>query len=280
MALDPSCVGKRLDPVVTSYDWRDVALYALGLSATTDDLGYLLDQPAPKVLPTFGVVPAFAPVFEALRGTGANLVTLLHSGQRSELFRPFPAAGELHTTVSITGIWDMKVGAIVEATSDTAVNGEPVARTVWHLLLRGEGGFGGPRPPKLLKTKPPSGVAPAFRTEVATAPTQALLYRLNGDINPIHSHPPVAKEAGFERPILHGLCFYGIAARVALKELGGDEPARFRAFDARFSSVVYPGDSLIVEGWPLPEPGQAAVTVTVKETGEKVIANALFEYRN
>ena len=105
-----------------------------------------------------------------------------------------------------------------------------------------------------------------------------MLYRLNGDINPIHSHPEVAKAAGFDRPILHGLCFYGIAARVALKALAGDEPARFKAFEARFAKVVMPGDTLVVEAWPLETPGQAAVTVTVKESGDKAIANALFEY--
>lgn len=277
MTLDLSCVGKRIGPVVTSYDWRDTALYAIGLSAGTSDLGYLLDDPPPKVLPTFGVVPAFAPVFDALGLTGGNLVTLLHSAQRTELIKPFPAAGDMRTEVFIEGIWDMKIGALVSVVTETAVDGAPTTRTIWHLLMRGEGGFGGERPPKLLRTKPPAG-DPAFRVEVETADNQALLYRLNGDVNPIHSHPEVAREAGFDRPILHGLCFYGIAARAALKALAGDEPARFKAFEARFAKVVMPGDTLVVEGWPLDTPGEAAVTVTVKETGQKAIANALFQF--
>jgi acyl dehydratase len=278
MAIDLAKVGMKVGPVVESYDWRDAALYALGLSAGTSDLKYLLDDPPAEVLPTFGVIPAFPPVFEALRKTGGNLVTLLHSAQRTELVSTFPPQGEMSTEVEVTGIWDMKIGALVEVSSTTQVAGETVARTTWQLLMRGEGGFGGPRPPKLLRTKPPEGVDPAFRIEVPTTETQALLYRLNGDINPIHSHPRVAKEAGFDRPILHGLCFYGIAARVALKELAGNKPARFKAFEARFAKVVLPGETLIVEAWPLDEPGQAAVTVTVKETGQKAIANALFEY--
>ncbi len=279
MSLDISTVGTKVGPITTPYHWRDTALYAIGLGAGEDDLGYLLDNPPPKVLPTYGVIPAFSPVFEALRQTGGNLVTLLHSAQRTELIRPFPPEGEMETEAEVTGIWDMKIGALVEVTSRTAVAGEPVARTVWHLLMRGEGGFGGGRPPRLLRTKPPAETAPAFSVEVPTSRNQALLYRLNGDINPIHSHPEVARSAGFERPILHGLCFYGIAARIALRELAGDDPARFKAMEARFAKVVMPGDTLVVEGWPLEEPGRAALTVTVKESGEKAIANALFEYR-
>ncbi len=278
MTVDVSKVGFTVGPVVKRYDWRDTALYALGLCAGTDDLGYLLDNPPPKVLPTFGVIPAFPPVFDALRATGGNLVTLLHSAQRTELLSPFPAQGEMSTTVRIKGIWDMKIGALVSVESNTAVDGVDTARTEWHLLMRGEGGFGGERPPQLLRTKPPADTAPAVRQEVPTALTQALLYRLSGDVNPIHSHPEVAKAAGFDRPILHGLCFYGIAARTALKALAGDDPSRFKAFESRFAKVVMPGDTLIVEAWPLETPGQAAVTVTVKETGEKAIANALFEF--
>ncbi len=279
MTIDISKTGYTVGPIKTSYSWRDTALYAIGLGAGTDDLDYLLDVPPPKVLPTYGVIPAFPPVFEALRATGGNLVTLLHSAQRTELIRPFPSEGEMETKVHIKGIWDMKIGALVSVESNTFVNGKHTARTEWQLLMRGEGGFGGERPPGLLRTKPPADVEPTIRTEVPTSRSQALLYRLNGDINPIHSNPETAKQAGFDRPILHGLCFYGIAARIVLKELCNDDPARFNAFEARFAKVVMPGDTLIVEAWPLETPGQAAVTVTVKETGEKAIANALFEYK-
>jgi len=158
------------------------------------------------------------------------------------------------------------------------VDGEPACRTVWQLLVRGAGGFGGPRPPGGLRVKPPKGQAEAFEVEVQTSRDQALLYRLNGDVNPIHADPEVARQAGFDRPILHGLCTYGIAGRVALKELAGDDPARFKALEARFSKVVMPGDTLVVRGYPLEESGRAALTVTVKESGEQAIANALLEY--
>ena len=173
----------------------------------------------------------------------------------------------------------MKVGALAVVDTETEVGGELACRTSWQLLLRGAGGFGGERPPQGLRTKPPKDQAPDFEVKVRHARNQALLYRLTGDINPIHSHPEVAKQAGFERPILHGLCTYGIAGRVALKALAGDDPARFKAFEVRFAKVVMPGDTLIVRGYLLETAGQAAITVTVDESGELAIANALFEYR-
>lgn len=279
MTLDRNSVGYRVGPAEQRYNWRDVALYALGLGAGTQDLGYVLDRPAPKVLPTFGVIPAFGPVFEAMGRTRADLVQLLHTGQRTELLAPVPSEGLMRTTAMIRGIWDMKVGAIAYVDTETDVNGEPAWRTTWQLLLRGEGGFGGERPPAGLRAKPPKDKAPDFEVAVQTRREQALLYRLTGDVNPIHSHPEVAQQAGFERPILHGLCTYGIAARIALKELAGDDPTRFRAFETRFAKVVMPGDTLIVRGYRLEENGQAAVTVTVEQTGEQAIANSLFEYR-
>jgi acyl dehydratase len=184
----------------------------------------------------------------------------------------------MSTTARIAGIWDMKIGAAVQVETETAVDGTPACRTTWQLLVRGAGGFGGERPPQSLRTRPPRDRAAAFEVEVPTARTQALVYRLTGDINPIHARPEVAAEAGFDRPILHGLCTYGIGARVALKALAANDPARFRAFEARFSKVVMPGDTLVVRGWTLDEPGQAAITVSMAGSGEQAIANALFEF--
>jgi acyl dehydratase len=230
------------------------------------------------VLPTYGVIPAFEPVFRAVAATGGDLVQLLHTSQRIELVKPFPAKGELRTSAHLRGIWDMKLGALVAVDTETEVDGALACRTTWQMLMRGEGGFGGERPPTSLKTRPPKDATPAFEVEVPTSRDQALLYRLTGDVNPIHSHPEVAKMAGFDRPILHGLCTYGIAGRMALKHLAGDEPARFKALETKFSKVVMPGDTLIVRGYTLETPGQAAITVTVKETGLEAIANGLFEY--
>jgi acyl dehydratase len=276
MTLDIRCVGMTLGPVRTEYSWKDCALYALSLGAGNEDLDYVLD-PQPRVLPTFSVLPAFDPVFELLRRTGGDLVTLLHSAQRTELLHPFPSCGQMDTTATITGIYDMKIGATVIIETHTRVNEILTATTVWTLLLRNAGGFGGDRPPPRLKTRPPERPAD-FSAEMSTAETAALLYRLNGDVNPIHSHPDIARAAGFDRPILHGLCFYGIAGRVALRHLANNDPGRFKTLECLFAKPVFPGDTLIIEGWKLDTPGTAALTVTVKETGIRAIANCLFEF--
>ena len=279
MTLDLTAVGHRVADREQRYTWKDVVLYALATGAGERDLTYVLDDPAPQVLPTFGVIPAFEPVFDAMRRTGGDLVQLLHTGQRTELLRPLPSQGLMRTAATLRGLWDMKVGALAIVDTETAVDGEPAVRTSWQLLLRGAGGFGGERPPQGLRTKPPKDAAPAFEARVPTSRSQALLYRLTGDVNPIHARPDVAKLAGFDRPILHGLCTYGIAGRTALAGLAGDDPGRFVALDARFAKVVMPGDTLLVRGYPLEQPGQASITVTVEETGELAIANALFEWK-
>lgn len=262
-----------------SYNWRDTALYALALGAGTDDLQWVRNEPAPAVLPTYGVIPAFEPMFEVMKETGADLVQLLHTAQVTEQVAALPAAGTMTTTATLRGLWDMKIGATAIVDTETSVDGTLCTKTTWELLLRGEGGFRGPRPPSIKRTRVPKDAPPLFEVTVPTRHEQALLYRLTGDINPIHSDPEVAKAAGFDRPILHGLCTYGIAGRIALKELAGDDPSRFVSLDSRFAKMVLPGDTLIVRGYALPEPGQAALTVTIEESGEQPIGSALFKYK-
>jgi acyl dehydratase len=276
MSLKLDAVGVKVGPFEQPYTWKDVALYALSVGAGTDDLDFLL-EPTPQVLPSFGVIPAFQPVFAALEHVGGDLVQLLHSAQRTELVKPFPANGTLSTVAEVKGIWDMRVGALVNIETTTSVDGQIHARTVWSLLIRGAGGFESERAPALLRTRAPKDTAPTFTATWQTSPAQALLYRLTGDVNPIHARPDVAKAAGFERPILHGLCTYGYAAREALKALSGNDPARFKSFDARFTALVLPGQTLQVQGWVL-EPGKAAITVSVAETAEQAIAHGLYHY--
>lgn len=277
MALNMESVGEVAESE-SRYNWRDVALYALSLGAGTGDLRYVLDEPAPEVLPTFPVLSAFEPVFQVMGRSGCRIVQVLHTSQCTELIKPYPPSGTVRTRATLVGLWDMKIGALGRVETEAYVDGELRARTMWELLVRGEGGFGGARPPKRPKVRVPKDAVPAFEVEVPTAPHQALLYRLNGDTNPIHSNPEVAKEAGLDAPILHGLCTYGIGARVALRELAGDDPGRFKSFEARFSKMVLPGQTLVVSGYALPEPGLAAVSVRVKETGEDAIGAARFEF--
>lgn len=276
MSLNLDAVGRSVGPFEHSYEWQDVVLYALALGTGSDKLDYLLD-PAPKVLPTFGVIPAFKPVFAALELTGLSMTRLLHSAQLTEQQKPWPARGVVSTVATILGISDMRVGALVQIETRSSLAGEQVARTVWSLLVAGVGPFESAKPPPLLRTKPPRGAAPDFREVCATHSTQALLYRLTGDVNPIHAHPEAARAAGLEQPILHGLCTYGFAARSGVAALCGDDPLRFRSFEARFTKPVLPGQTLEIEGFVL-APGEAAITVKVSETGELAIGNGLFLY--
>ena len=276
MTLNLGAIGTTVGPFDHAYTWKDVALYALAVGAGPTDLDYLL-EPAPKVLPTWAVIPALIPVFEALGETGGDLLKLLHTGQRTELRRPFPPAGVVSTTAQVKGIWDMRVGAVINIETRSSIGSELVATTLWSLLIQGETGFPSERPPPGLRVRPPKGESPAFSVPWQTSPAQALLYRLTGDLNPIHARPEVAAAAGLPAPILHGLCAYGFAARIALKELAGDDPGRLRTFEVRFSRPVLPGQTLLVQGYRL-APGSAALTVGIQETSELAIGNALFEY--
>lgn len=276
MALNLGAIGQTFGPFRHAYAWKDVALYALALGAGPDELPFLL-EPSPLVLPTFAVIPAFEPVFAALHTIGGDLLKLLHTAQKVEQLKPFPAEAVLHTSAQVQGIWDMRIGALINIETRTEIGGELYARTLWSLLIQGEGGFPSERPPGGLRTKPPKDATPLFTRSFATSPAQALLYRLTGDLNPIHARPEAAQAAGLAAPILHGLCTYGFAARVALAELAGADPRRFRAFEARFSRPVLPGQTLVAEAYAL-APGSAALTVRVEGAPELVIGNGLFEF--
>jgi len=220
-------------------------------------------------------------VFEALKLTGLGLTKLLHTAQRVERIACPPPEGVVSTTATVVGISDMRVGALVQIETQSEVAGTPIARTLWSLLVADVGPFESARAPALLRTRAPRDTAPTFVETWATAPNQALLYRLTGDLNPIHASPEAAHAAGLERPILHGLCTYGFAGRAALHAFCDDDPARFVSFEARFSKPVVPGQTLATKGYLL-EPGQAAITVEVAEPGGPgalVIANALFQFQ-
>jgi len=276
MALNLGAIGQTFGPFEHPYAWNDVALYALALGAGPDELPFLL-EPSPLVLPTFAVIPAFKPVFAALHVIGGDLLKLLHTAQKVELVKPLPAEAVLSTTPRVLGIWDMRIGAIINIETRTSIAGELYACTLWSLLIQGETGFPSERPPAGLRTKPPKDASPIFSRTFPTSSAQALLYRLTGDLNPIHARPEAASAAGLSAPILHGLCTYGFAARAALHELCGGEPRRFRSFEARFSRPVLPGQQLVAEGYTL-APGSAAITVRASEAPELVIANAHFEF--
>jgi acyl dehydratase len=285
MPINPQAVGLTGDPVRHSWDTRDVLLYALGVGAGAvdplDELQFTTENSMDAdlvVLPTMAVVLGVG-------GTGAfgaigtfNPAMLVHGEQAITLHGPIPTKGEVETVGTITGIYDKVKGAVVEVTSTSTdtTTGEVLFTNVMSAFIRGEGGFGGERGPSGPKNVAPER-APDHSVAYATRPDQALLYRLSGDRNPLHSDPAFAAFGGFDRPILHGLCTYGFTGRGLLHLLCGSDPARFTSIEGRFSSPVVPGETLTVNAW---ETGEGeAVFQTQGDDGRVVLDAGRITYR-
>jgi acyl dehydratase len=282
MPINPDAVGAESDPVETSWTSKDALLYAVGVGAGSIDPAQELQFTTEnskgitqQVLPTFAVIVGM--------GGGAfgkigdfNWAMLVHGEESIELTGPIPVEGTVRTTSRITGIYDKGSGAVVatEAESVDAATGNPLFKTRMSAFIRGEGGWGGDRGPSGARNQPPDRAAD-HKVTYDTRPDQALSYRLSGDRNPLHSDPEFAKLAGFDRPILHGLCTYGFTGRALLHSLCGSDPARFRSMDARFSKPVLPGDSLTVSMWV---DGNEAIFQTATQNGEVVIAAGLCRF--
>jgi acyl dehydratase len=275
MAIKLDLVGKKSDPTPFSYTWKDTVLYALGVGAKVDELDFLYEGRGPKVLPTFAVVPSFSAMIAVAGDLGANPMMILHGEQKIVCHRPIPAGAKLLTTSEVKGIYDKGKGALVVVEAKTVdEKGQGVFDNQFSIFVRGEGGFGGDRGPEAVKADPPAGKAPDFEVVEATTKEQALLYRLSGDVNPLHADPNMAKLGGFDRPILHGLCTYGHAGRAVLRGACGGDPAKLKSFAARFSGVVFPGDTLTTRGWKVD--GHYVVTTSTQD-GKVVLSNAIAE---
>jgi len=276
MAFDFSIVGKPTESAAFSYTWRDTVLYALGIGARRDELDYLYEGRGPRVYPSFAVVPMFGPMHEVVLKSGGDLSMVVHGGQRVRIRKPFSAEATLLTTATARGIYDLRrLASLIIDTETKDVAGDVVCTTTASILFRGAGGFGGEPPPK-----EPSGIdlpkdRPAdFRVEETTSPEQALLYRLSGDLNPLHADPAFATAVGFEKgPILHGLATYGYMVRHVAKGACGGDGSKITGFEVQFRKPVWPGETLVTEGWVV-APGKIALTISVKERGEKVVTGA------
>jgi acyl dehydratase len=276
MPLDLSLVGKPGPKATFEYSWKDTVLYALGVGAKKDELDYLYEGRGPKVLPSFAVAPSFRPMLDQLSKTGGNLAMLVHGGERVTLHAPIAPSGTLVTTATVRAIYDMRKFAqvIIDTRSEDAA-GKLVAETSASMLFRGEGGFGGEPPPKASPpVEAPKDTPPTFSVEETSSPEQALLYRLSGDYNPLHADPDFARAVGFEQgPILHGLCTFGFMVRHAAKAVCGGDATRVTAFEAQFRRPVWPGETIVTEGWQV-RPDAVALRVKVKGKDDAVIIGA------
>ncbi len=277
MSLDLSSIGFKTEPHVFTYDWKAAALYALGVGAKRDELDYLYEGRGPKVLPTFGVIPAYGPVSELFVKTRCDMTRLVHGAQRLRMHRPLPASATLHSVGVIRGIYDMKKLAQVVLETTTTLQGEPCFDSEWQLLVRDAGGFGGERPPKSDTPKIPDGKTPDFSHSETTSPEQALLYRLSGDLNPLHVDPAFATQVGFEQgPILHGLCTYGFVARAVIREACGGDANRLKTLTVQFRKPVWPGETIRTVGYALGD-GRIVLQAFAGDRPEAVITSAYAE---
>lgn len=268
----------KFEPTITPYSDRDVMLYALSLGVCNDPLNadelHFVYEKDLVVLPSITAVLAHPGAWIANEKFAVDFVKLLHGEQRAEYLRPLPAQGELRSEFAVSAVVDKGEGkgALVyfnKALFDNAT-GDHLCTVSSTLFLRGDGGAGGfgeaPPPLRSIPAREPD-----FVDELPTNPRSALFYRLNGDRNPIHADPEIARLAGFDAPILHGLCAYGICGFSVLRKAFAYDTTRLASLDLRFSSPVYPGETLVVEGWKSND--GVSFQAKVKERDKPVISN-------
>ncbi|MET9318662.1 MaoC/PaaZ C-terminal domain-containing protein [Streptomyces sp. NPDC003038] len=264
------------------WDHKDIQLYHLGLGAGTpatdpDELRYTLESRL-HVLPSFATVAgAGMAMLGGLSAPGieVDLAAVLHGGHSIELHRPIPVKGRATVSSKVAAVYDKGKAAVIVLRSEVADADGPLWTSDAQIFVRGEGGFGGERGPSA-RSQPPQR-APDRTEERRIGEEQALLYRLSGDWNPLHADPEFAKLAGFDRPILHGLCSYGMTLKAVVDTALGGDVARVRACRTRFAGIVFPGETLRIRMWR--EPGRVQVSVTAVERDDApVLADTVVEH--
>eukprot|EP00004_Rigifila_ramosa_P005693 TRINITY_DN16360_c0_g1_i1.p1 TRINITY_DN16360_c0_g1~~TRINITY_DN16360_c0_g1_i1.p1 ORF type:complete len:298 (-),score=69.14 TRINITY_DN16360_c0_g1_i1:34-927(-) len=277
-------VGFKYPVEEASYNARDLIIYSLGIGSNDLAFTYELHE-------NFAAFPTY-PVVLAFKGTSSDVLSfpppsmmvfpdgmpsvnpamILHGEQYLEVLRPLETEGKFKIQSRVIGFHDKGKGALQE--NETLMlneAGEPVVKLVMGSFMRGVKGFESAGE-TYSKNYPAPSRAPDAVVEIKTSPDQALLYRLSGDYNPLHADPETATSVGFEKPILHGLCSFGIAARAVLSQFAGNDPTLFKAMKVRFASIVYPGETLVTEMWK--EGNRIIFEVKVKERGTIAINNA------
>ena len=281
----PDILAQGTKPRTFTYGDKDVMLYALGIGLGADpmnetELAFVYER-ALKVVPTAATVLAGRAIAEPLptspghRPSMPNYLMLVHGEQKVELHRPLPTSGTFTTESRTIGAYDKgadKGAVLVNQTTWKDETGALVATLTGSSFCRADGGFGGPSDGQPEPHPIPSR-KPDLSVDIATREDQALLYRLNGDRNPLHSDPESARKSGFARPILHGLCTYGITCRAVLQAITGFDPDQILSHQARFSAPVFPGDVITVDMWK--DGREISFEARVKARGATVIKNGL-----
>lgn len=258
-------------------------VYALGVGYGADPMDEeqlkFVDETKLVAMPAMANVLCFVPQWMARPGTSVDYSRIVHGEQSVRLARPLPAAGTVRAKTVVQDVVDKGKGGLIISGREIvdAATGEAYATIRQSAFARGQGGFGRAQTVESLTTSDMPDGAPDHTVRLETLPQQALIYRLSGDDNPLHSDPASAKRSGFERPILHGLATFGFACRALMDALCGNDPARVRGQDGRFSSPVFPGEAITFDIWHV-GPGEARYTARVAEREVLVLSNGRFLY--
>ncbi|MCP4628194.1 MAG: SDR family NAD(P)-dependent oxidoreductase [bacterium] len=277
MALNLDAIGKKIGPFTKDYTWKDAVLYALGVGAGFSDLDYCYEKNL-KVIPSFGITTMYDFMPELAATSNVNLAGILHGEQELIFHNPIPPEGTLTTEGTITHCYDKgpEKGALVVAEFDTFhSNGEKLFTSIVTVFSRLDGGFGGENAPAKEVIFPKRD--PDFEVDGTPTEDQPLIYRLSGDVFQLHVDQDFAEMAGFEKPIMHGLCTHGYACRALIDSFVPGEPEKVRRLECRFKKPLYPGMPIKTVIWQTGE-GQAMWKVINVETNEVVIDNGIFEY--
>lgn len=276
MALNREAIGKKIGPITKEYDWKDVILYALGVGAGFDDLDYVYEKNL-KTIPSFSIAAIFEFLGQAALSANINLAGVLHGGQDLIFHNPIPPSGKLITEGKITHYYDKgQKGALIIAESETYhSNGKKLFTNIITIFSRFDGNFGGPDAPPSQVTIPAR--EPDYVVEARPSVDQPLLYRLSGDVFELHVDPEFARLAGFEKPIMHGLCTHGFACRALIAKLTPGQPELVRRLTCRFTKPIYPGDPIKILIWKTAA-NLANWQVINTAAGEVAIDQGVFEY--
>lgn len=281
MSIDLDAVGRTAGPVAASWDSKDALLYALGVGAGQDDPLSELELTTEnsegveqQVLPVYAVVVTQKTNGLHVPSGDIDRTKLVHAEQELILHQPLPVEGSAQLSSKVTGIFDKGSGALVSTEIEGVDDaGKPLFTTRSAAFIRGEGGFGGDRGPSSEWAAPDR--APDHSIQVTIRPDQALLYRLSGDRNPLHVDPKFAAKGGFSKPILHGMCTYGVTARVISRAVGVDGNS-FASIYGRFSKPVLPGETLTVNVW---SDGKTHLFQTSDSSGDVVLDRGVLKTR-
>lgn len=283
-------IGYEFEPLIFEYTPRDVSLYALGVGAPSNTLDqdelqfvYEMSSKGFKALPTFAVLYPGKMIDVLITGRISllefNPMMLVHGEQYLEIRKPIPTTGRITCYPRISQVYDKGSGLLM--VTDTICKdetGEEVSFSQGAMFIRGLGGFGGERGSSTDANVPPDREPDAVQRE-KTLPQQALIYRLSGDINPLHADPAMAAVGNFDKPILHGLCSFGFAGRALLKHFCDNDPNRFKSIKVRFSKHVFPGETLVTEMWKVSDT-KVIFRCKVEERNEIVLSSCAVELNN